>query len=51
MEHRLSGDVVHLYSNTGTALEALTGLTDSESQQIELDDYLFSGIASRALTA
>lgn len=37
------GDVVHLYSNTGTSLEALTGLTDSESQQIELDDYLFSG--------
>jgi hypothetical protein len=36
------GDVVHLYSNTGTGLEALTGVTDSEAQQIELDDYLFS---------
>ncbi len=37
------GDVVHLYSNTGTGLEGLTGVTDSEAQQIELDDYLFLG--------
>lgn len=37
------GDVVHLYSNTGTGLEGLTGVTDSEAQQIELDDYLFAG--------
>jgi hypothetical protein len=37
------GDVVHLYSNTGTDLEGLTGVTDSEAQQIELDDYLFLG--------
>ncbi len=37
------GDVVHLYSNTGTGLEGLTGVMDSEAQQIELDDYLFLG--------
>ncbi len=37
------GDVVHLYSNTGTGLEGLTGVIDSEAQQIELDDYLFLG--------
>jgi hypothetical protein len=36
------GDVVHLYSNTGTGLEGLTGVTDPEAQQIELDDYLYS---------
>ena len=45
------GDVVHLYSNTGTGLEGLTGVIDSEAQQIELDDYLFLGIVLRALTA
>jgi hypothetical protein len=33
------GAVVHLYSNTGTGLEGLTGVTDPEAQQIELDDY------------
>jgi hypothetical protein len=37
------GDVVHLYSNTGSGLEGLTGVADSEGQQIELDDYLFLG--------
>ena len=37
------GDTVHLYSNTGTGLEGLTGVMDSEAQQIELDDYLFLG--------
>lgn len=37
------GDVVHLYSNSGTGLEGLTGVTDSEGQQIELDDYLYLG--------
>jgi hypothetical protein len=37
------GNVVHLYSNTGTGLEGLTGVMDSEAQQIELDDYLFLG--------
>jgi hypothetical protein len=36
------GNAVHLYSNTGSQLEGLTGvLLDSEAQQIELDDYLF----------
>jgi hypothetical protein len=33
------GGVVHLYSNTGTNLDGLTGVIDSEAQQIELDDY------------
>lgn len=37
------GAVVHLYSNTGAGLDDLTGVMDSEAQQIELDDYLFSG--------
>ena len=37
------GDVVHLYSNTGTGLEGLTGVTDSQAQQIELDDYIYLG--------
>ena len=36
------GSVVHLYSNTGTGLEGLTGVMDPEAQQIELDDYLYS---------
>ena len=36
------GEVVHLYSNSGTGLDGLTGVTDSEAQQIELDDYLYS---------
>ena len=37
------GNVVHLYSNSGTGLEGLTGVMDSEAQQIELDDYLYLG--------
>ena len=37
------GNVVHLYSNTGTGLEGLTGVMDPEAQQIELDDYLYLG--------
>jgi hypothetical protein len=37
------GNVVHLYSNTGTGLEGLTGVMDSEAQQIELDDYIYLG--------
>jgi hypothetical protein len=36
------GGVVHLYSNTGTSLEALTGVMDPQAQQIELDDYIYS---------
>jgi len=36
------GAVVHLYSNTGTGLDGLTGVMDPEAQQIELDDYLYS---------
>jgi hypothetical protein len=36
------GSVVHLYSNTGTGLEMLTGVMDPEAQQIELDDYPYS---------
>jgi hypothetical protein len=36
------GSVVHLYSNTGTGLEALTGVMDPQAQQIELDDYIYS---------
>jgi hypothetical protein len=38
----VGGDAVHLYSNTGTGLEALTGVMDSGGQQIELNDYLYS---------
>jgi hypothetical protein len=37
------GNVVHLYSNSGTGLEGLTGVMDPEAQQIELDDYLYLG--------
>jgi hypothetical protein len=37
------GGDVHLYSNTGTGLEGLTGVIDSEAQQIELDDYPYLG--------
>jgi hypothetical protein len=37
------GGVVHLYSNTGTGLDGLTGVMDSEAQQIELDDYPYLG--------
>jgi hypothetical protein len=37
------GNVVHLYSNSGTGLEGLTGVMDPEAQQIELDDYLYMG--------
>lgn len=37
------GNVVHLYSNTDSGLEGLTGIVDSEAQQIELDDYLYLG--------
>jgi hypothetical protein len=36
------GGVVHLYSNTGTGLEALTGVMDPQAQQIELEDYIYS---------
>ncbi len=36
------GGVVHLYSSTGAGLDGLTGVIDSEAQQIELDDYLYS---------
>ena len=37
------GGVVHLYSNTGTGLEALTGVMDPQAQQIELYDNIYSG--------
>jgi hypothetical protein len=36
------GSVVHLYSNTGTGLESLTGVMDPEAQKVELADYLYS---------
>ncbi len=37
------GDYVRFTSNTGTRLDGgLTGVTDSEAQQIELDDYPYS---------
>ena len=37
------GGVVHLYSNTGTGLEGLTGVMESDAQQVELDDYPYLG--------
>jgi hypothetical protein len=36
------GSVVHLYSSTSTGLDGLTGVIDSEAQQIELNDYIYS---------
>jgi len=37
------GNVGALYSSAGTGVEGLTGVMDSEAQQIELDDYLYLG--------
>ena len=46
------GDVVHLYSNTGTGLEALTGVLDSEHSRLNSMTTFSRAIgSSRALMA